>query len=65
MTRSQLTGSKVLLSAFSYNGKGDALDRGNYRGLKLTEQAMKVLERIVNGVILQVVSIDDSQFGFV
>ena len=24
-----------------YKGKGDALDRGNYRGLKLTEQAMK------------------------
>ena len=48
-----------------YNGKGDALDRGNYRGLKLTEQAMKILERIVDGLIRQVVSIDDSQFGFV
>ena len=31
-----------------YKGKGDALDRGNYRGLKLTEQAMKILERIVD-----------------
>ena len=48
-----------------YKGKGDALDRGNYRGLKLTEQAMKILERIVGGLIRQVVSIDDSQFGFV
>ena len=48
-----------------YKGKGDALDRGNYRGLKLTEQAMKFLERIVDGLIRQVVSIDDSQFGFV
>ena len=26
-----------------YNGKGDALNRGNYRGLKLIEQVMKVL----------------------
>ena len=26
-----------------YKGKGDALERGNYRGLKLTEQVMKVL----------------------
>ena len=27
-----------------YKDKCDALDRGNYRGLNLTEQAMKVLE---------------------
>ena len=33
------------------------MDRGNYRGLKLTEQAMKILERIVDGLIRQVVSI--------
>ena len=48
-----------------YKGKGDALNRGNYPGLKLTKQAMKILERIVDGLIRQVVSIDDSQFGFV
>ena len=48
-----------------YKGKGDFLDRDNYRGLKLTEQAMKILERIVDGLIRQVVSIDNSQFGFV
>ena len=48
-----------------YKGKGDALERGNYRGLKLTEQVMKILERIVDGLIRQWVSIDDSQFGFV
>ena len=33
-----------------YKGKGDALDRGNYRGLKLTEQAMRILERVVDGL---------------
>ena len=48
-----------------YKGKGDALEKGNNRGLKLTEQVMKVLERIVDGLIRQVVSIDDSQFGFI
>ena len=48
-----------------YKGKGDALERGNYRGLKLTEQVMKILERIVDGLIRQLLSIDDSQFGFV
>ena len=45
--------------------KGDTLERGNYRGLKLTEQVMKILERIVDGPIGQLVSTDDSQFGFV
>ena len=48
-----------------YKGKGDALERGNYCGLKLTELVMKVLERIVDGLIRQLVSINDSQFGFV
>ena len=48
-----------------YKGKGDALDRGNYGGLKLTEQVTKILERIVGVLIRQVVSIGDSQFGFV
>ena len=48
-----------------YKGKGDALERDNYHGLKLTEHVMKVLERIVDGLIRQVVSIHDSQFGFV
>ena len=33
-----------------YKGKGNALDRGIYRGLKLTKQAMKILERIANGL---------------
>ena len=48
-----------------YKGKGDVLDSGNYRGLKLTEQTMKILERIVDGLIRQAVSFDDFQFGFV
>ena len=43
----------------------DALDRCSYRGLKLTEQVMKVLKRIVDGLIRQVVSINDSQFRFI
>ena len=45
--------------------KGDPLERGNYRGLKLTEQVMKILERSMDGLIRQLVSIDHSQFGFV
>ena len=51
------------LTVCLYEGKRDALERGNYRGFKLTEQVMKILERIVDG--RQLVSIDDSQFDFV
>ena len=50
---------------YLYMGKTDALERGNYHGLKLTEQVMKILERIVDSLIRQLVSIDNSQFGFV
>ena len=28
-----------------YKGKGDALERGNYRGLKLLDHVMKGIER--------------------
>ena len=48
-----------------YKGKGCTLERGNYRGLKSTEQVMTVLERMVDSLIRQLVSIDDPQFGFV
>ena len=58
------TGSRVSLSV-STRVRGMHLERVNYRGLKMTEQVMEVLERIVDGLIRQVVSIDDSQFGFV
>ena len=35
-----------------YKGKGDVLDQDNYRGLKLTERAMKVIERIADSLIM-------------
>ena len=47
-----------------YKGKGEALDRGNYRGFKLTEHILKVMERIIEDFILNIVNIDDMQFGF-
>ena len=30
-----------------YKGKGEALEQGNYRGLKLTYQVMKVVEHML------------------
>ena len=47
-----------------YKGKGDAFNRGDYRGLKLIEQVMKVLERVVEGLVRQRVEIDEMQCGF-
>ena len=41
-----------------YKEKGDALDRCNYRGQKLTEQSMKVIERIAYSLIRQMVTIN-------
>ena len=38
--------------------------KSNYRGLKLIEQVMKVLERVVEGLIRQRVEIDEMQCGF-
>ena len=37
------TGSHIQCLYQISKGKGDALERGNYHGLKLTEQVMKVL----------------------
>ena len=47
-----------------YKGKGDALVRGNYRGLKLLEHPMKLFERVIEQLIRESISIDDMQFGF-
>ena len=47
-----------------YKGKGDALNRDNYKGLKLIEQTMNVLERVVERLIQQRVEIDEMQCGF-
>ena len=66
---SRLQGTLLLGAEFHclpLQGKGGCIGKGQwYCGLKLTEQVMKVLERIVDGLIRQLVSIGDSQFGFV
>ena len=45
-------------------GKGDPMECGSYRGVKLIEHAMKVVERIFKHRIRQQIDIDDMQFGF-
>jgi hypothetical protein len=47
-----------------YKGKGDALECGSYRGIKLLDHVMKVLERVIEGRVRKIVKIDNMQFGF-
>jgi len=48
-----------------YKGKGDPMECGSYRGIKLLlEHSMKVVERIFEHRIRQQIEIDDMQFGF-
>ena len=47
-----------------YKGKGDALECGSYRGIKLLEHVMKVLERVIESRVRNIVAIDEMQFGF-
>ena len=47
-----------------YKGKGDPMECGSYRGIKLLEHTMKVVERIFENRILHQIVIDDMQFGF-
>ena len=46
-------------------GKGEALDHCNYHGLKLTDQVMKLLERVLNSSNCQMLNMDEMQFTFV
>ena len=45
-----------------YKGKGVALERGHYRGLKLLDKVMKVLLRVAENFLRQQVCIYDTKF---
>ena len=50
-----------------YKGKGDAMECGSYRGIKLLDvscRAMKVMERVIEIRVRNKVKIDEMQFGF-
>ena len=40
------------------------MDRGNYRGLKLTDQVLKEVERVIEKISRGCIVIYDMQFGF-
>ena len=47
-----------------FKGKGDVMDCGAYRGVKLLEHAMKIVERVLEKRIRELVKGDNMQFGF-
>jgi len=47
-----------------YKGKDDPMEFRSYRGIKLLEHAMKMVERISEHRTLQQTEVDDMQFGF-
>lgn len=47
-----------------FKGKGDAMSCGSYRGVKLLEHAMKIVERVIVWRIRKLVTLNENQCGF-
>ena len=47
-----------------FKGKGDAMNRGAYRGVKLLEHAMKIVEKVLERKMRLMAKVDKMQFGF-
>ena len=47
-----------------FKGKGDVMSCGSYRGVKLLEYAMKIVERVLEKQIRMLVNLNEMQFGF-
>ena len=47
-----------------FKGKGDVMNCGSYRGVKLLEHSMKIIERVLQRRIRALVDFDEAQFGF-
>ena len=47
-----------------FKGKRDVMNYGLYRGVKLLEQGMKIIERVLERRIRALVDFDEAQFGF-
>ena len=47
-----------------YKDKGSVMECGSYRGVKLLEHGMKVIERVLERRLWDIINIDKIQFGF-
>ena len=53
---------EIKCDSTNVQSKSDPVECGSYRGIKLLEHAMKVVERIFEHSIRQQIGIDDMQF---
>ena len=56
--------SSKLVQEPIFKGKGNAMSCGACRGVKLLEQAMKIVEKMQERRIPHMVKVDEMQFGF-
>ena len=47
-----------------YKQKGDPLECGNFRGIKLLEHVMKMFEKILERRLTKLIPVNNMQFGF-
>ena len=47
-----------------YKGKGDPLECGSFRGIRLLGHAIKIFKKVLDKRLRQLIKIDDMQFGF-
>ena len=57
-------GLEIKFGITNFKRKVDPMECGYYKGIKLLEYAMKVVERIFKHRIQQQIDIDNMQFGF-
>ena len=55
---------KISVMVPIYEVKGDVMNCGAYREVKLLEHRMKIVERVLEKRIKALVEVDDMQFGF-
>lgn len=55
----------ALHSQLLQKGEIDALHRNNYKDIKLLDEVMNVIERVITQLIRNRVNLDEKQFGFV
>ncbi len=55
---------KNIITVPIYKGKGDALECGKYRGVRLLEHGMKLFENVLEERLRKLIKVDCRQFGF-